>query len=296
MAKANYDQAVYMDTLNERLGEARYIDGDEGMWVRMSHSSMGKEEAYKVTNNLYQIGYDKAHDDEKWKRRMGVGVDYIHGDTAYDNIWGKGETSRKGLEFYDTWISKKDGYYRDYVAKWGHLENEFDFMTKTNLEKVTGEYNNNVYSISGEWGNKYELENNWYFEPQGQLQYAYITGADYKTSQGTDVSVKEMDSLIARIGFRIGKDIGKEERKSTIYLKANVLHEFLGDQDVIASDATTADIGALKQSYDHSGTWYNIGISTMLSDNSYAYVDYERSFGNDNENTYKVNGGVRWTL
>lgn len=172
------------------------------------------------------------------------------------------------------------------------------FYDKDKFGKVTGEYNNNVYSISGEWGNKYELENNWYFEPQGQLQYAYITGADYKTSQGTDVSVKEMDSLIARIGFRIGKDIGKEERKSTIYLKANVLHEFLGDQDVIASDATTADIGALKQSYDHSGTWYNIGIgiSTMLSDNSYAYVDYERSFGNDNENTYKVNGGVRWTL
>ena len=34
MSRVNYANAVYMDRLNKRMGEARYIDGDEGLWVR----------------------------------------------------------------------------------------------------------------------------------------------------------------------------------------------------------------------------------------------------------------------
>ena len=35
MSRANYSNAIYMDRLNKRLGEARYINGEEedGMWV-----------------------------------------------------------------------------------------------------------------------------------------------------------------------------------------------------------------------------------------------------------------------
>ncbi len=37
MSRANYSNAIYMDRLNKRLGEARYINSeeDEGMWVRI---------------------------------------------------------------------------------------------------------------------------------------------------------------------------------------------------------------------------------------------------------------------
>lgn len=31
MSRANYSNAIYMDRLNKRMGEARYIDGDEGL-------------------------------------------------------------------------------------------------------------------------------------------------------------------------------------------------------------------------------------------------------------------------
>ena len=39
MSRANYKNAIYMDRLNKRLGEARYINGEEeqGMWVRIRH-------------------------------------------------------------------------------------------------------------------------------------------------------------------------------------------------------------------------------------------------------------------
>lgn len=297
MSKANYSQAVYLDTLNKRLGEARYLEGDEGLWVRMRHDKIDKDSSYEITNNMYELGYDKKYEskDKNGYHRKGVVIDYMDGDTSYDNIAGSGETNRKGIWLYDTWIGNK-GHYTDYVAKWGHLENSFDLYTKTRGEKVSGEYDNDVYSLSAEWGYKDQLNNDWYIEPQVQLQYARVTGADYETSQGTQVSVDGIDSLIARAGFRLGKDFG-EEKKSTFYVKADVLHEFLGDQDITAIDKTT-DGRLVSIGYDNDGTWYSVGLgfSTMLSDNSYAFLDVEKIFGNDNDNSYQINGGFNWLL
>lgn len=296
MSRANYSQAVYMDTLNKRLGEARYLEGDEGLWIRMRHDKIDKDSSYEITNNMYELGYDKKYEskDKQGYHRRGVAIDYMDGDTSYDDIAGSGETNRKGIWLYDTWIGNK-GHYTDYVAKWGHLENSFDLYTKTAGEKVSGEYDNDVYSLSAEWGYKDQLNNDWYIEPQVQLQYARVTGADYETSQGTQVSVDGIDSLIARAGFRLGKDFG-EEKKSTFYVKADVLHEFLGDQDITAIDKTTN--GAASIGYDNDGTWYSVGLgfSTMLSDNSYAFLDVEKLFGNDNDNSYQINGGFNWLL
>ena len=297
MSRANYSQAVYMDTLNKRLGEARYLEGDEGLWIRMRHDKIDKDSSYEITNNMYELGYDKKYEskDKQGYHRRGVAIDYMDGDTSYDDIAGSGETNRKGIWLYDTWIGNK-GHYTDYVAKWGHLENSFDLYTKTRGEKVSGEYDNDVYSLSAEWGYKDQLNNDWYIEPQVQLQYARVTGADYETSQGTQVSVDGIDSLIARAGFRLGKDFG-EEKKSTFYVKADVLHEFLGDQDITAIDKTT-DGKLVSIGYDNDGTWYSVGLgfSTMLSDSSYAFLDVEKIFGNDNDNSYQINGGFNWLL
>lgn len=296
MSRANYSNAIYMDRLNKRLGEARYINDDpeedEGMWVRVRHDRIGKDEAFRSQNTMYELGYDKRQECDNGKRRVGFAVDYMHGDTGYNDIAGKGEIDRYGLWLYDTWTGNK-GHYVDYVAKWGHLSNDFEvYNTKG---KVTGDYSNNVFSISAEYGRKKDMGNDWYFEPQAQLQLARVTGANYTTSQGTKVSVDGINSLIGRAGFRIGKDFG-EEKQSTLYFKADVLHEFLGDQTIRALDGTTN--GWQSVDYENQGTWYDIGIgyAAMLSQSTYAFIDLEQSFGNDNDDTYQINAGVRWTF
>ena len=299
MSRANYSNAIYMDRLNKRLGEARYINDDpeedEGMWVRIRHDRIGKDDAYRSQNTMYELGYDKKQDCDNGERRVGFAVDYMHGDTGYTDIAGKGEIDRYGLWLYDTWMGDK-GHYVDYVAKWGHLDNDFEVYTMRNGDKVTGDYSNNVFSVSAEYGRKKDIGNDWYFEPQAQLQLARVTGADYTTNQGTKVSVDGINSLIGRAGFRIGKDFG-EEKQSTLYFKADVLHEFLGDQDVYVMDKSTDNKWA-GISYDNEGTWYDIGIgyAAMLSQSTYAFIDLEQSFGNDNDDTYQINAGVRWTF
>ena len=298
MSRANYSNAIYMDRLNKRLGEARYINDDpeedEGMWVRIRHDRIGKEDAFRSQNTMYELGYDKRQECDNGKRRVGFAVDYMHGDTGYSDIAGKGEIDRYGLWLYDTWTGNK-GHYVDYVAKWGHLDNDFEVYNMGDNKKVTGDYSNNVFSISAEYGRKKDMGNDWYIEPQAQLQLARVTGADYTTSQGTKVSVDGINSLIGRAGFRLGKDFG-EEKQSTVYFKADVLHEFLGDQTIRAMDGTTD--GWQTVDYENKGTWYDIGngYAAMLSQSTYAFIDLEQSFGNDNDDTYQINAGVRWTF
>lgn len=297
MSRANYSNAIYMDRLNKRLGEARYINGeeDEGMWVRIRHDRVGKTDAYRSQNTMYELGYDKKQECDNGERRVGFAVDYMHGDTGYSDIAGKGEIDRYGLWLYDTWTGDK-GHYVDYVAKWGHLDNDFEIYAPITGEKIDGDYSNNVFSVSAEYGKKNDMGNGWYIEPQVQAQLARVTGADYVTSQDTKVSVDGINSLIGRAGFRLGKDFG-EDKQSTIYIKADVLHEFLGDQDISVMDGTTNGEWA-GISYENEGTWYDVGFgfATMMSKNSYAFLDLEKSFGHDNDETYQINAGVQWSF
>ena len=159
------------------------------------------------------------------------------------------------------------------------------------MENITGDYSNNVFSVSAEYGKKNDMGNNWYFEPQAQLQLARVTGADYVTTQGSKVNVDGINSLIGRAGFRIGRDM---DENSTVYLKADLLHEFMGDQTVTAADAT----GTLREEFENKGTWYDVGFgfAAKMSKNSYAFMDFEKSFGNDNDETYQINAGMQWSF
>lgn len=292
MSKVNYNNAIYMDRLNKRLGEARYINPEEeqGMWVRIRHDRIGKKDAFRSQNTMYEMGYDVKQDCDNGERRVGFAIDYMDGKAEYTGIAGDGDVKRYGLWLYDTWLGDK-GHYADYVAKWGHLENDFDIMARSTGEKITGDYSNNVFSVSAEYGKKNDMGKGWYFEPQAQLQLARVTGADYVTSQGTKVSLDGINSLIGRAGFRLGRDLNES---STVYVKADLLHEFLGEQGISATDIT----GTLNETYENKGTWYDVGFgfATAMGKNSYAFMDFEKSFGNDNDETYQINAGVQWTF
>ena len=286
MSKVNYSNAVYMDRLNKRMGEARYIEGDDGLWVRMRHDRIGKEDAFRSMNTMFEIGYDWKDSAQKdGTHYRGLAFDYMRGTADYHNVAGEGDVRRGGLWYHDTWLGDK-GHYTDYVVKYGRLSNDFDIYSELG-EKISGDYDNDVWSVSAEYGRKKDLGNDWYFEPQAQLQYAYVTDASYTTSQGTKVDLDAIDSLIGRAGFRIGRDT---DEANTVYFKADILHEFLGDQDIRAWDST----GTLSETYENEGTWYDVGFgfSHRMSEDKYMFLDVEHSFGNDNEDTYQVNIGL----
>ena len=286
MSKVNYSNAVYMDRLNKRMGEARYIEGDDGLWVRLRHDRIGKDDAFRSMNTMFELGYDwHAKGQKDGEHRQGVAFDYMRGTADYKNVAGDGDVRRAGVWLYDTWMGDK-GHYSDYVVKYGRLSNDFDIYSELG-EKISGDYDNDVWSVSAEYGRKKDIGNDWYFEPQAQVQYAYVTSADYTTSQGTKVELDGIDSLIGRAGFRLGRDTSEGD---TVYFKADILHEFLGDQSIRAMDAT----GMLSTTYENEGTWYDVGFgfAHKMGKDSYVFLDVEHSFGNDNDDTYQINIGL----
>ena len=286
MSKVNYSNAVYMDRLNKRMGEARFLEGDDGLWVRLRHDRIGKSDAFRSKNTMFEIGYDWKDEAQKdGAHYRGFAFDYMRGTADYTNVLGEGDVRRAGLWYHDTWMGDK-GHYTDYVVKYGRLSNDFDIYSELG-EKIKGDYDNDVWSVSAEYGRKKDLGNDWYIEPQAQIQYAYVTDASYTTSQGTKVSLDSIDSLIGRAGFRLGRDT---DEANTVYFKADILHEFLGGQSIRAMDST----GTLSTTYENEGTWYDVGFgfSHRMSEDKYMFLDVEKLFGNDNEDTYQVNIGL----
>ena len=296
MTKANYDVAVFMGRLDKRMGDVHYLNkNDDGIWFRLRHDRIEKDLGYTVDGNMYELGYDKLFLRDNGQERLGLAFDYMKGSTSYDDIAGKGNNSRKGIWLYDTWIGD-DGHYSDYILKWGHLENDFEIAGTKKLDLIKGNYDNDVFSASAEYGYMKNLKNDWYITPQVQLQLAKVTGADYTTNQNTNVHVDGIDSIIGRAGFKLGRNFG-DNKKNTFYLKADVLREFLGEQFVSVKDVTS-DNEYVGFKYDHSGYWYDVGFGFNIETkkDSYAFLDVERRFGNGNKNSYQINGGFYWAL
>ena len=252
-AALDYANAVTTDTLNKRLGEARYSNEGDGMWARVRHDRFGKTNRYEGKNTMTELGYDwKRCDTSYGKHMQGAAVNYTTGSADYKGVTGESSTKRYGLSFYDTQL-RETGHYLDTVAKFGRVSNKFT-LEQEDENNVNADYHNNYYALSFEYGRKNPLENNWYVEPQAQLQYTYLASTDYRTSQSTDVQLSGTDSLIGRVGFRIGREL---DDKTAFYVDANAYHEFLGNQDILASDRT----GIMNATTHNDGIWYEAGVA-----------------------------------
>lgn len=291
---AGYALGTELDTLNKRMGEARYLEEDDGVWVRYRHSKTGWDDTYETNGDMFQLGFDNEVTEKDGRHYRGVAIDYTDADTNIMGISGEGEHERYAVSLYDTWLGEK-GHYRDLVLRGGRINSDYDVSGafSNGYEDIGGDYHQWFGSISAEWGRKNDMGTGWYFEPQVQAQLARIGGASYVSDSGVDVDQDGATSLIGRAGFRIGREYVKDNGKhDNFYIKANLLHEFAGDK----SFSLTGNDGRYDKEYDGQETWCDVGIGADISlgKNSYFWADVERTFGADFDNTWQINGGFRW--
>lgn len=288
LAYTNTIYGITTDTLEKRMGEARYSEPGDGMWGRVRYDGLGRTNLYRANDTMTELGYDwKRKEGTDGKQIQGAAVDYMNGKGEFRGITGSNESKRLGLWFYNTWLGNK-GHYTDLVAKAGRLSNKFD-LYQPGLPKDHGDYRNNYYSLSFEYGRKKELGHQWYVEPQAQVQYTRLSGADYTTSQGSRVRLDGVDSFIGRAGFRLGREL---DDRNTLYVNGNVYHEFAGSQGMHASDLT----GDMDVTGYNRATWYELGLglSSKVGHNAYAHMSFDRQFGNGIEHSYSLQAGVDW--
>ena len=296
-ARSNYWTAVEMDRLNKRLGDARYANGDDGVWLRARYESNGTDSGlgdFESDAVTYQLGFDHAFKQKDGRWIVGGAVDYKDVNVDFNTTAGEGNTDRFGFKAYGTWLGN-NGAYVDLNTIWGVLSNSFDIVNGSG-HRITANYDNHIIGASAETGHRFMLTNGFFAEPQLQLQYLRVTGADYSTSQGTHMIHDAFNSVISRVGFRGGMEFG-ESRSQTVYAKADWMREWSGKQKITAFDVTTQRTG-YDASIDNKGSWYDVGFGAQakIVDDSFGFVDVEYRFGNSLNKSWVVNAGIRYAF
>ena len=283
-----------IDTLNQRLGELRdYSDTEDGVWFRMKsgETESDKYGHYNYRWNFYQFGYDRTvADKQNGKWHIGGAFHSTMGDVDYHH--GDGDMRSYGGSLYAGWAGSK-GHYMDYVLSYSHYNNKYN-VYHDGIKAADADYSDHAWMVSAEYGRKIDMGGKWFIEPQSQLVYGKSGGSDYTLSNGVKVHDDGEDSLIGRLGFRLGKSFAtaKGQEPNQIYLKFNALHEFSGDWDM----ALRGTDASYYQHCDGGDTWYTFGIGgkVSLTDNTVFYGDVEKSFGGDVTTKWQFNAGLRF--
>lgn len=267
--------------MNKRLGELRDSKGEHGVWARMVR---GEAEYESIQNqyNYYQIGYDeKLSTDPNWT--VGMFLTRTEGNSTFRT--GSAENNHTGVGVYGSYL-KDDGSFIDLVAKYARIDSDFN----ANGGVGSGDYNTNGYSISAEYGKRFEQGNGFWIEPQVELTYGTVGAVDYTTGNGAKVRQEGMDSLVGRVGFSIGKDI----EAGNIYARASYLYDFDGETEVTMSHSGISDV----YEQDLGGGWFEVGLGANinLSAATHLYFDVEKTYGGDVATPWQWSAGLRWTF
>lgn len=267
--------------MNKRLGELRDSKGEHGVWARMVRGEV-EYESIKNQYNYYQIGYDeKLSTDPNWT--VGMFLTRTEGNSTFRT--GSAENNHTGVGVYGSYL-KDDGSFIDLVAKYARIDSDFNASGGVG----SGDYNTNGYSISAEYGKRFEQGNGFWIEPQVELTYGTVGAVDYTTSNGAKVRQEGMDSLVGRVGFSIGKDI----KAGNIYARASYLYDFDGETEVTMSHSGISDV----YEQDLGGGWFEVGLGANinLSDATHLYFDVEKTYGGDVATPWQWSAGMRWTF
>lgn len=269
-------------TFSQRLGELRSSKEGQGVWARFVQGEFERGNNFETEYNMFQIGYDKAKGD--W--HYGLAVNHTEGDTTY--AAGSGELSNTSLSAYGTWLGER-GHYKDIVAKVGSISSDYSIDAAGQLTK--GEYDTYGTSLSAEYGMKNDMGKGWFVTPLAKMTYMHIGGDSYTTNNGINVKHDAIDSLVARLGVELGKELGN---KGAVYVKASALHDFCGDADTTLrlggnSALLTDEIG---------GTWYEVGFgfNYKMSDATNLYADVIKTYGDEIRTPWQWNAGVRYSF
>ena len=267
--------------MNKRLGELRDSKGEHGVWARMVRGEV-EYESIQNQYNYYQVGYDeKLSTDPNWT--VGMFLTRTEGNSTFRT--GSAENNHTGVGVYGSYL-KDDGSFIDLVAKYARIDSDFN----ANGGVGSGDYNTNGYSISAEYGKRFEQGNGFWIEPQVELTYGTVGAVDYTTSNGAEVRQEGMDSLVGRVGFSLGKDI----KAGNVYARASYLYDFDGETEVTMSRGGISDV----YEQDLGGGWFEVGLGTNinLSDATHLYMDIEKTYGGDVATPWQWNVGVRYSF
>ena len=283
---------THLDNLNDRMGEVRYTD-ERGVWVR----GFGRKVNLDFEDNTdakvnvagTQIGVDADLNQDVFNRWLvGVYGGYSDARQKFDRA-GRADADTYSLGVYST-IENQNGYYLDLVGTYFWHKQKITSYLPMGWD-VKGDYDVESWNVSAEVGKRWNLQNNWFLEPQLQVSYMNIDDVSYRTNFNTSVDAKRADSVLARAGLMTGKKFEDVlDFPFETFVRFSVLQGFNSETKVKVADYTFNE--------DISNTMYRIGagINADVSDKISLHMNLATTWGEKVDIPLEGNFGLRYSF
>lgn len=271
-----------LDNVFKRVMDIRNDPSEVGVWIRGETGKM-KIEGYGYDYNLTSGGHDWKHENNAGILFGGFGITHSVNKCDTGII---GDTKSTGYNLYGSWLGKDNNDYVDVILKYGKMDKTYAGLDINNIF-AAGSYSKDVLSIAAKYGRRYEMRNDWYYEPFAGLTWGKISDVDFKDARGFNIHGDSVTSKIANLGMQVGKKMDKRD----FYYRMNLVHDFDGKMHVNVPGTTT-------NAYtDMGGTWLKcaIGTSAKIGKNNSYYIDLEKDFGSKVEKPWSISAGYRHT-
>lgn len=271
-----------LDNVFKRVMDIRNDPSEVGVWIRGETGKM-KIEGYGYDYNLTSGGHDWKHENNAGILFGGFGITHSVNKCDTGII---GDTKSTGYNLYGSWLGKDNNDYVDVILKYGKMDKTYAGLDINNIF-AAGNYSKDVLSIAAKYGRRYEMRNDWYYEPFAGLTWGKISDVDFKDARGFNIHGDSVTSKIANLGMQVGKKMDKRD----FYYRMNLVHDFDGKMHVNVPGTTT-------NAYtDMGGTWLKcaIGTSAKVGKNNSYYIDLEKDFGSKVEKPWSISAGYRHT-
>ena len=262
---------VLTNDVRKRMGDLRSDKNQTGVWMRWDGGRLKGNAGLTNDFNTIQIGGDTKVGKNC---RLGVAASFTHGDSEFD----RGSSQLEGFSFagYTTWMGE-NGMFADIVARIGHFSNDMS------VEGDKGDIDSRVASLSGEYGWRFSVCDQFFIEPQVELAYTYVSSDDIRLGDAR-FSFDSVDSLTGRAGLVAGWNLPDD--MGSVYARASVLQQFMGDAKVTGFSG----IGPTVHKTDGEDTWleYGVGANIKLNDKTYIWADIERTEGAKVEEEWRI--------
>ena len=269
---------LLMNDVRKRMGDLRAAEGTHGVWARYDGGKLSGANGLENDFTTVQVGIDTVPVADA--PRFGVAFAYTKSDADMNR--GSADMDAFSLAFYGTKMYD-NGMFVDVIGRMATADTD---VTVDGDKK--GSMDNVALSLSGELGWRFDVTEKFYFEPQAELTYTYVNTDKLALSSGHEYEFDAVDSLMGRVGFAAGFKC--PNNFGDVYVRASVVHEFLGDAAVRG--------GSVLHEVDGKDTWveYGIGANFNVNKNTYVYADIERTEGAAMDEDWRANVGVRFAF
>ena len=281
-----------LTSLRSRMGELRFNGGKSGGWVRTYGNKYNVDEAsgvgYQQTQQGVSLGADAPLPigDGQWL----VGVLAGHSKSDLDLSRGtSGTVDSYYAGIYTTWMDQASGYYFDGVLKFNRFRNDSK-VSISDGTRAKGDYDNSGAGGSVEFGRHIKLNDGYFIEPYSQLSAVVIQGKDYRLNNDMRAEGDRTRSLLGKVGMTAGRNFEMSDGKVVQpYVRVAGVHEFAKNNEVQVNN------NVFNNDLSGSRGELGAGVAVAFSDSLQVHADFDYANGENIEQPFGANVGLRYS-